>query len=810
MSTILRYILFALFVMFIPMLSIGEDQLQFSGIYPHLAFYNQENECGVGAVVPWAGKLWAITYGPHRPFGSSDKLYEIDSDLNRIIRPESIGGTHANRFIHRESQQMIMGDYFIDKDRNVRVVSPKKMPGRMTGNARHLFDPENKIYFASMEEGFYEVDVHTLDVKVINLDGNATDPPNIAGDLLPGYHGKGFYSSQDRVVYANNGERSSEALRRPDLISGCLAEWDGETWNVVARKQFCEVTGPGGIDGPDSNDDPIWTYGWDDHSAIFMLLDGGEWYRFRMPKATHTYDGAHGWNTEWPRIREVEPDFYLMTMHGMFWSFPKTFSKADTSGIRPLSTYLKIIGDFCGWEGKIVCGCDDAAKSAFHTKGVFPIHATLVGQSNSNLWFLDKNQLDDFGNPIGRGAVWKNDSIKANEYSDPYYFAGFDHRAVHITHTEPTTVTFTFEVDLKGNGQWSELETIEVPASGYKFHRFKTKGEWIRVKTDTDCKSATVFYQFADKNNRSKKPADKFKGLAKADTPFSTGLIRPRGEDKKTLHFAATHVKDGKAEEIGYYEIGEDMKLQQKNDPQAHKWLKETADQKEVFFITDEASVLVTDARGNRYRLPKGPASMQKSTPAGWPRCFREIVTERNIFNCQGHVYELPRQNAGGFPKIRPIATSDYLLMDICSWRGMMIIAGIADKDVNNSHIIQSNDGECALWFGTIDDLWGLGKPRGEGGPWKNTPVKSNEPSDPYLMTGYDQKSITLSHQSNQPVTITIEVDFSGDGDWVAYRSFEIKPNQTKKHKFPRGFNAYWLRVKSSTDTTATAQLTYQ
>jgi hypothetical protein len=39
-----------------------------SGIYPHLAMFNKEGECGTGAVVPWAGRLWVITYGPHLPF----------------------------------------------------------------------------------------------------------------------------------------------------------------------------------------------------------------------------------------------------------------------------------------------------------------------------------------------------------------------------------------------------------------------------------------------------------------------------------------------------------------------------------------------------------------------------------------------------------------------------------------------------------------------------------------------------------------------------------------------------------------------
>jgi hypothetical protein len=63
----------------------AEQPLQFSGIYPHLAYYNNEGECGTGAVVPWADRLWVITYGPHLPFGSSDKLYEITNDLQKVV-----------------------------------------------------------------------------------------------------------------------------------------------------------------------------------------------------------------------------------------------------------------------------------------------------------------------------------------------------------------------------------------------------------------------------------------------------------------------------------------------------------------------------------------------------------------------------------------------------------------------------------------------------------------------------------------------------------------------------------------------------
>ena len=143
---------------------------EISGIYPHLSYYNNEGECGTGAVVPWAGKLWVVTYGPHFPNGSSDKLYEITPGLEQTIREESIGGTPANRMIHKESNQLFIGPYAIDGEGNVRVIPYEKMPGRHTGNARHLSDPESKIYYASMEEGFYEVNVNTLEINTLYPD----------------------------------------------------------------------------------------------------------------------------------------------------------------------------------------------------------------------------------------------------------------------------------------------------------------------------------------------------------------------------------------------------------------------------------------------------------------------------------------------------------------------------------------------------------------------------------------------------------------------------------------------------------------
>lgn len=126
-------------------LSVGAEERRISGIYPHLTMRNEGRECGTGAVVPWQGSLWAITYPPHSPAGSSDKLYEVTPDLKQRVFEGSVGGTHANRMIHKESNQLLIGLYLIDGEKNIRVISPEKLFGRLTGIARHPSDPANRV-----------------------------------------------------------------------------------------------------------------------------------------------------------------------------------------------------------------------------------------------------------------------------------------------------------------------------------------------------------------------------------------------------------------------------------------------------------------------------------------------------------------------------------------------------------------------------------------------------------------------------------------------------------------------------------------
>lgn len=793
-----------------------------SGIYPRLAYYNNEGECGTGAVVPWADKLWVITYAPHSPFGSSDKLYSIDTDFKQDVFQKSIGGTPANRMIHKESNQLFIGPYAINDKGDVRVIPYSSMPGRHTGNARHLTDPTNKIMYATMEEGFYAVDVNTLKVDTIYIDGNCKKKKQgelaQANDFLPGAHGKGFYSGQGVAVYSNNGEASQEALHKFDVEAGVLAEWNGKEWKVIRRNQFVEVTGPGGVYGNvNPETDQIWATGWDHKSVILGVRESDKgWSFYRLPKASHSYDGAHGWNTEWPRIRNVgtqdTPD-YLMTMHGMFWNFPSDFKSSKSGGLRPRSSYLKVIGDFTRWNDQLVFGCDDSAQKEFLNKRKAKGGIEGPGQSNSNLWFTSLSKPDELGPTTAEGTVWQNENVKANEHSEPFLFSGWNHRASWINNEGNESVKFIFEADKNGSNEWNALKEIEVGPKESKLVMFSAgdKGEWIRVKTNKST-TATVNFSYSDNDNRSLTADNIFKGVTKAEKKSALGgILYSLGDNRRALGVVATETTDGNREETGYYEMADSLKLVKKEDKKSADFIRTKFAIPSNVVTIDHGSVLIVDDNQRRWRLPLGDDKYTSITNNGELRICREVATERDLFSCMGTFYELPAENADGYAKIRPISTHNYRINDYASYRGMLVFTGITPEEgKNNPHIIVSDDKKAAVWVGVIDDLWKMGKPVGVGGPWMDSEVKAGIPSDPYLMAYYDKKEMTLSHKGGKSVTIKAEVDPTGCGNWMEYASCTIKPGDKYKHTFPEGFQARWIRFISDTDSNVSACLIYK
>lgn len=802
---------------------IPDKVVNISGVYPHLAMTNTSNECGPGAIVPWADRLWAVTYSPHSPNGSSSKLYEIDSALNRIIRPESLGGTPANRFIHSPSNQLIIGPHFIDPSRNVRNLTYGVAPGRHTGVAAHLTDPTNRIYIMTMENGLYDVNVN--DLSVINR------YPDIQGTgdrFLFGYHGKGLYSGQGLLVAANNGRPNNQS--DPTGPAGVLATWDGTTvadnggsyfagndpntdepssnpvaaqpeylagWNQLHKVQHCEVTGPGGIYGnPNPATDPVWTTGFDAKSVLLRTLESGTWHTWRLPKASYTHDGSHGWHTEWPRIRQVDPDTpsspYLMHMHGLFLDFPATFSSSNFSGLTPLCNYYKMPVDYCSFNGQLVISKNDASKFS----------NALAPKAQSNMWWGQLADLADWGAPSGHGSVWMNEAVTNGQTSDPFLLNGFTQGTLHLRNNSGTLIPILVEIS-SGTGSWSTLKTINVPANSYLHDNLTPLNtEWIRLTPQAASSDLTAFFHLSNPYPHSPIASlgtNAFSSIADIrdnDAALSDGVLRVMSSDDLKLEFAS---------DSGYHQIGGQIELDDINNPTLEADLRADAALTQEFG-SDAASAWIDDG-GTRFRVPKLDPLYDSPFLSGWARGEREAVTERKLFNLHGTFYEVPRNNSGGKRKMRALATHGKRITDFTSWRGLWVITGILDDATPSDSLVKTPSGDAALWLGEIDDLWQMGEPRGTGGPWKDTAVTASTPSDPYLTYGYDEKELTLT--SSAAATITVEVDFLADNTWSTYQSFPLTAGQTITHTFPTGFHAHWIRVTSDSNTTATAQLTY-
>jgi len=811
------------------------DPLSVSGIYPHLTVFNSDPkrersamECGLGAAVPWAGKLWSTTYTSHDLGRGNDKLFAILPDMSLEIRPESVGGTSACRMIHRESRQLFIASYAIDEAGKVRVIPRDKLPGRLTALARHLTDPEHKVLYLTQEGAVYEVDVHSLAVT------------ELFKKPLPGWHYKGAWTAQGRFFIAANGEDpapspfwkvdytsaatkfETEKLTWPYLQTpyqplatprqtgqtmwrgisediGNLGEWDGQAWRILSRRQHLDITGPGGLTGPTSDDEPVWALGWDLRSAFIKVREkSGAWTTYRLPKSSYTADGVHGSNTEWPRICDVGDGPRLIFLHNGLYELPTGFRDGHSAGLRHIASTLVTVTDMTKWNGQLVF-----SQQATSVHG---IPFAVPGQPHSNMQFLQRDDLPSWGPAEARGGVWVEDAVKANAPSDAILIGGYEQRCLHLVNHGDTAVSFTIETDADGSGQWKELTTHELPAKGYSplILPSDLKAPWLRVKANADS-VATAFLHVSTSRRSSPDEARLFDGLAKAsESATSIGGIVRAGFPTTHLQFLT---RDGR-----YFEVDEKLAFHATEAPAEVAKLQDTHALKNEF-TEDAASIIVTRYDGQRFRLPKGDAALS-SAPAS--RSIRECIQERYLANYHGTFYEVPRggtspsgqRNMPDFQRMKPVATHHKPIADYCVWRGMLVLSGVKPDAANDGHIFGSADAK--LWFGAIDDLWKLGQPRGIGGPWRDTAVQANVPSDPYLLTGYDKKTLTLSHDAQHPIEFNLEVDFYADGQWHAYQHLTVEPGKPLVHDFPQGYAAHWLRVKTSADCTATAQLEYR
>lgn len=447
--------------------------MNISGVLPHLTVHagqvGRRTESGIGALMPWAGKLWMVSYVAHLGgSGSETGLWSIDGNLHIEKHPASVVGTYANRMMHAPSDQILIGPHVIDHLGGVNTIS-EFTDHRLTATMEHPDEPETKALYLTMEGLLYEVDLETLRATVLFdlLQELEVSPQAYA-------HFKGGHVSGKRIVVANNTYEERDFLGTAS--DGRLAEWNGQRWNVLEHKPFCEVTGRGNMGKA------IFCTGWDNASAILKVFVNDQWTTYRLPKASHTFD--HMWTTEWPRIREVESERYLLDTHFMFYELSPLVYGGHVWGVRPISTHLRIIPDFCSWRGMLVLAGNQ----------VTPISDSnlFAGQPQSNLWMGKTDDLWSFGKPSGWGGPWWKEDIQASSPSDPYLMTGFDQKVLHISQQSREHVEFSVEIDFHGTQDWVPYTSLDVGPSGYQFHAFPAgfSAHWIRITVDKACQAS--------------------------------------------------------------------------------------------------------------------------------------------------------------------------------------------------------------------------------------------------------------------------------------------------------------------------------
>ncbi|MCM8768615.1 MAG: hypothetical protein NC911_02885 [Candidatus Omnitrophica bacterium] len=450
-----------------------------NGVFPHLTVKADHlparTETGIGALMPWANRLWFITYVAHKKAsGAGTGLFTIDDDFNLRKHPASCVGTYANRMVHSESHQVIIGPHLIDPDGRVRTF-PDLVDIRLAATCRHLTEPEKKVYFLGMEGEFLEAEVYSLRVKFL------FDLKKELG--ITGPHFKDAFTSHGWVVVANNSYYPADFQRGES--DGRLAEWDGKSWHILARTQFNTVTGR----YSSALGEAIYAVGQDRASALFYVyLPGTGWKLYRLPKGTHTQD--HAWTTEWPRIREVESERWLMDASGIFYELPAMTYADSIWGVVPICRHLRIIGDFCSWNGLLGLAGDQTT----------PINDSnpFVGQPQANLWFGKTDDLWHFGGkPAGWGGPWWETAVKPGQVSDPFLMTGFTPGCLHVNFQGGLTTRLSLEVDFQGTGNWQPYTEIEVK-KGYASYVFPEgfASHWIRlIAHASGTATAQLFYR---------------------------------------------------------------------------------------------------------------------------------------------------------------------------------------------------------------------------------------------------------------------------------------------------------------------------
>lgn len=804
-----------------------------SGVYPHLAVFGSSldaqydengrfiySELGIGAISKFNNKLWLLTYPSHSWRGGNNKLYAIDlTDMKKIARPESVGGTHAGKFYNSGNNKLILGPYIIDSQDKVKAISPDIMPGRITGIAPHLTD-KNKVYVYTMEQGLYSLDVNTYAVQELHKDNNALlgrAENYIKYPLVQGSHGKDIFTVlSGSVLLANNGK---DAYPGRDIKIGGLGEnvsghhllGDSTKWNLLESTNFNDI---------ESSTDmkTLWMLGWDSKSVIVKTRRNSTGTQLRFPKAFQNYHAVHGWSTEWPRIMKLSNDSYLANLYGSYYEWTDTFGSGVYSNIIPKTTHLKTVNDIVKVNDTTyaVAGNDLSIGKASE-KDITKI-------PSSNLEFLNYSEITNSGQRFGDGAILLNENLSVGKVSDPFFIGGYSERTIHFKNAS-TSQRLIISVEVSsGNNVWTEVNRVVSAPGAYTFFILPENIEykWVRLvsQSNTNNVTAYVFLETPEllnaENSLIFNPLIDIEG---SETGGNRGVFAPT--DQSLEYVSIGYNSQNQRINSSLYSMGstgidgettdEIMNMVISTDSSRAASIESTLNNRRYTYTNSFGYVTVYDSNSNPYALPITERKYSEMPPSS-AVSLRRLLSDTYVLNAYGTFYTVPEDTPGseGIINIRPIVSHSKIISDFNIWRGMLVLAGTKANVEKTSHYFTTSDGSTGLWFGRVDDLYKFKKPKGYITFWDKKNTTQGEMSLPLLISGYSQKSLFMSHNSGSDRKFEILVSFTPRKNpssnnlpyFHKYGEFTVRSGERFTYNFPKGFNARWIRIKSINGTT--------
>lgn len=206
--------------------------IQVNGIFPGLSSRAESSpvrsEAGIGALMPWADRLWMVTYLSVHNAGSGTGLYEIFPNNLTMVQREEHNCTYANRLLHAPTNQIIIGPYIIDSERNIRTITDL-LSIRIASVSKHIIKESSMVYFLSMDGGLYECDVTSDSDLKITLLYNLVETLDIDSSQGEQPHFKASHTVNNTLYVTSN------TFEEADFIGtqhgGRFASWNGTKTN---------------------------------------------------------------------------------------------------------------------------------------------------------------------------------------------------------------------------------------------------------------------------------------------------------------------------------------------------------------------------------------------------------------------------------------------------------------------------------------------------------------------------------------------------------------------------------------------------